>query len=319
MSKQLLLGVDGGGSTTRAWIVAAEDVAAEGDLAPDSLDVLGRGEAGASNPSSLEMSAVREAIQAAVSAAVADAGLHLPSDLTWACLGLTGVGRNALRYSIQSWAAETIGLNTLVVTDADLVLHAADPHGVGVALIAGTGSFAFGRDEHNQLARAGGWGRLLGDQGGGYAIALDAFRRIAKQFDEQADESRLARAALDYYSVTDPRAFRAQVFSSQPARIAAFAPHVLKLAKQDETAEEIVAAHARELASLVRNVTRQLRLPPDATLAIAGGLLTNNPEYRDRVEAEFDADLPPLRRKTVPEPVVGALRIAKQLSENSKA
>ncbi len=61
--------------------------------------------------------------------------------------------------------------------DAEAVLAAADAGASGVALIAGTGSFAFGRGEGDRVVRAGGWGYLLGDEGSGFAMGQEALLR----------------------------------------------------------------------------------------------------------------------------------------------
>ena len=54
--------------------------------------------------------------------------------------------------------------------------------GVGVALIAGTGSVAFGRAADGRTIRCGGWGYLLGDEGSGYAIGRAALRLAPRRF-----------------------------------------------------------------------------------------------------------------------------------------
>ena len=43
-------------------------------------------------------------------------------------------------------------------------------------MIAGTGSFCFGRNGAGQTARAGGWGYVFGDEGGGFDLSRQAVR-----------------------------------------------------------------------------------------------------------------------------------------------
>ena len=50
----------------------------------------------------------------------------------------------------------------------------------GIALIAGTGSVAWGRDRTGRSARAGGWGYLLGDEGSGYAVVRETVRHALR-------------------------------------------------------------------------------------------------------------------------------------------
>ena len=61
--------------------------------------------------------------------------------------------------------------------DASCSLAAAYPNTEsGYLLIAGTGSVAIGRDRNGKLYKTGGLGRLLGDEGSGYWIGLQALK-----------------------------------------------------------------------------------------------------------------------------------------------
>ena len=63
--------------------------------------------------------------------------------------------------------------------------------GVGVVLIAGTGSMAYGRDATGAHARSGGWGRLLADEGSGYWLGHQLLRRIVQAADGRAPKTAL--------------------------------------------------------------------------------------------------------------------------------
>ena len=72
---------------------------------------------------------------------------------------------------------------TLVVNDALVALVAGAGDQPGVVVVAGTGSIAYGRDAAGRAARAGGWGYLLGDEGGGFWIGRAALSAVVRQFD----------------------------------------------------------------------------------------------------------------------------------------
>src|SRR5690606_40864022 len=55
------------------------------------------------------------------------------------------------------------------------------PSGVGIALIAGTGSIAFARNERGETGRSGGWGHIFGDEGSAYMVAVDALRAVRSE------------------------------------------------------------------------------------------------------------------------------------------
>ena len=64
----------------------------------------------------------------------------------------------------------------LVTHDAYIALCGAHAGAPGVITIAGTGSISFGRGAESQLMRAGGWGYVFGDEGGGFDLTRQALR-----------------------------------------------------------------------------------------------------------------------------------------------
>ena len=169
-----LLGIDGGGTTTEAW------------LAEPGCHVLGRGTAGPSNAKAVGPEAARQALDTAIRGAFHAAGLtSSPVDVI--CLGLAGFDRPDDRKILAGWADEAGWARRIVmVNDGDLVIAAGTPEGWGVGVIAGTGSIAVGRAKDGRTARAGGWGHLIGDEGSAYGIVLDALRLVARRADGRA-------------------------------------------------------------------------------------------------------------------------------------
>jgi len=93
------------------------------------------------------------------------------------CLGIAGVDRPADAQAVQG-IMRRIGFKSrvVVVNDALAALVAGAGEQPGVVIVAGTGSIAYGRDAAGRASRAGGWGYLLGDEGGGFWIAARRFR-----------------------------------------------------------------------------------------------------------------------------------------------
>jgi N-acetylglucosamine kinase-like BadF-type ATPase len=301
----LVLGVDGGGSKTLAWLAR-----------PDGEGVpLGVGEAGPSNPQSVGWAAALANIDRAISLAFTAAGV--PREQVAAlCLAIAGAGREAEQQRLRTWAEHRRIAERLIVThDALPILAAGTPEGFGIALVAGTGSFAFGRDRAGGTARAGGWGYLFGDEGSGYDIARRGLHAVSLAVDGRGPGTQLVagfQSAVDGVVPADMlRAAHARAEDRQ--WIASLAPVVLDAADAGDTvATGIVDAAARQLADLVRSVAVRLR-DEVTSLALAGGLLVRSASMRRRLLAQWETD--GLARdgvRAISDPVLGAVILAKQ-------
>src|SRR6185295_3235694 len=113
----------------------------------------------------------------------------------------------------------------LVVNDALVALEAGAPDRPGVVVIAGTGSIAYGRNERNEAARAGGWGYVLGDEGSGYWIGRAALRAVLRAADQRGPATVLTPMLLEHFNVTQPQLLLHEVYHQQlkPAEIGALA------------------------------------------------------------------------------------------------
>src|SRR5262249_22672332 len=139
----------------------------------------------------------------------------LPVPVASACLGLAGAGRPEDRRCVLDWAQRRgLAHRALVTTDAVLLLAAGTPEGCGLAVVAGTGSIAWGRDAARAAARAaagrearaGGWGPLLGDEGSGYALALAALRAVTLACDGRGPATALTAQLLAAMQLSSPAA-----------------------------------------------------------------------------------------------------------------
>ena len=221
------------------------------------------------------------------------------------CAGAAGVEVPAARARLEEVLAGLLpGTRLEVVHDARLVLAAAElDH--GFALIAGTGSVAYGRDASGREARAGGWGWLLGDDGSGAWIVREAARELLRRADagEPAGElgSRLPAAAGTRGAVElTGRLLRLK----EPRRWAALAGAVFAAAPADPAAAALVRRAGVSLAGLVDVV--QGRLGGDGPVVLAGGLLLNQPLLEAAVRERLAGEVVRLAEP----PVAGAVRLA---------
>jgi N-acetylmuramic acid 6-phosphate etherase len=300
----LVLGIDGGGSHTVALLATATS---------DKWTILGRGTAGPSNLQAVGKERALAALDEAVSAAFRGAGMTR-CPVAGACLGLAGADRLDDQKVIRAWAERVqLAAKVDVTNDAAILLAAGTPQGWGLALIAGTGSIAFGRRTDGHQARAGGWGYLLGDEGSAYALVMAGLQAVVRAADGRGSATSLTARFLVQLGLNQPQELVAAVYRSGRSRadLAALAPLVLEEAEKDEVAGALVDQQAQELARAGQAVMRQLRWEGPVPLALAGGLLLGSEIYRQRVLRALTAfDVPSGPTTLVEEPAQGAIKLA---------
>ncbi len=174
-----------------------------------------------------------------------------------ACLGMSGGPDDK-----AALLADLIDAERLVVThDAKIAWAGATEGAPGIIVIAGTGSIAYGENAQGETARAGGWGFIYGDEGGGFDIARQALRATLKEYEGWGPRTALTPALLEitgaanandalhrFYTVDWPR-----------SRVAELAIAVDRIASEgDPVAADILRNAAQQLAMLAASVKRQL-------------------------------------------------------------
>src|SRR5205085_11190784 len=108
---------------------------------------------------------------------------ELPKQIERAGVSLAGCATEEDRRSLKQISLE-IWPNAKIVTgsDRDSGLAAALDHGDGIVVNAGSGSSVTGR-RGDRIERAGGWGHILGDAGGGYFLSIQALRLLLREHD----------------------------------------------------------------------------------------------------------------------------------------
>jgi N-acetylglucosamine kinase-like BadF-type ATPase len=311
----MLLGIDAGGTKTLAI------------LADRAGQMLARGEAGPANYQSAGREAALAALSLAVERALAAAGAQR-EQVQAICLGAAGADRPEDRGIFEDWAAQACpNARSRITNDALIVLYAGTPAGWGLALISGTGSIAYGRHPGGQLARAGGWGYLLGDEGSGYAIGLAALRAAARAADGRGPHTALLADLLAYWQLDGPTRLVRKVYgelagAGARAEIARLARIVEQAAAQgDAVSAAILREAGQELALAAGAVVDRLAaiepgsLPPGPLpCALTGGVLVKGTRVREEFLAAAAARGLALAPVTlVPEPALGAVRLAQEL------
>jgi N-acetylglucosamine kinase-like BadF-type ATPase len=302
------LGVDGGGTKTEAWLARFDS-----DGEPI---VLGRGNAGSSNPRAVGLDAALTNLGASIDAAWSDAGLQR-EQVECVVLAISGAGHESVRQQIAAWAkARGLARQLRFEHDAEPVLAEGTPEGRGIALIVGTGSAAIGVSSDGEKQVVGGWGYHFGDEGSAYWIGRRALEAVARASDGRGSPTHLTAAVLERLGADDTRAILGALEKSGNVRgaIAALADAVDTAAKDgDAAAVAIVDEAVAELAHMVATLADRLALGREFPLALAGGVACGSEMLRDRLLGELNRrSLSPRPLRTVPHPVAGCLRLAWQ-------
>ncbi|GAB4422091.1 MAG: N-acetylglucosamine kinase [Anaerolineae bacterium] len=296
-----VMGIDGGGSHLRVAIVT-----------PD-LHTVAESQAGTANPVVIGPDAARLTIQATIRAALEAAGLR-PAQIAAVGIGIAGAAPCHSASAIP-WLRDVVSAllpDALVVPSADyeIALVGALGRRLGVLVLAGTGSLAYGVNQAGESALAGAWGYLIDDSGSGYWLGRQALEAVARAADGRGPSTALSDAVLGALGLPDAYALVPWLYDRAAPRtreVAALAPLVLSGAEAgDPIAADIVARACDELTLAARTVIRRLRLenPP---IAFAGGLLTtSNLLSRSLCRA---LGLPALPQPRYP-PVIGAALLA---------
>lgn len=170
--------------------------------------------------------------------------------------------------------------------DQEIALRGA-MDGPGIAVIAGTGSICFGKNQAGFTARSGGYGHLIDDGGSGYALGRDILSSAVRVVDGRNSSRALLNAVLSRLGGSNPSDIVSFVYSpsTDKAAIAQYAAIALEQAAQgNREAQTILTKGARELYELVHAVQQKLQME-QCPIALLGGLITADNPYR-RIVAE---------------------------------
>jgi N-acetylglucosamine kinase-like BadF-type ATPase len=263
-NRDLVAGVDGGGTKTRAVIIDNDET------------VLGEGLAGPSNPLRVGVTNAAAAVRNALDRACAAASVKR-DEIAAMGVGLAGVRRKDIRTRMREVLIATLGVKQIeLVSDGDIALAGATDGKPGVVVIAGTGSICCGINARGRRVCAGGWGPMVGDEGGGSWIARRALQAIAHESDERGPRTALTEAACAYFHVTVADDLSTAIYAPTITneRIAGFGKQVIEVARRgDPVALEIVTDAGRELGRSAVAVIHKLRLENERfQVAYVGGV-----------------------------------------------
>ena len=299
----VVLGIDGGGTRTRASIVDGDRVLAH-----------------AENGSIKRLRVGAEAAEANLRALLKD---------VFAQAGVSGVDAatcgvaSATMPGVTEWITDVFNdfgvARSEVVGDEVIALDAAFHGGPGILQIAGTGSNTIGRAPDGSRESAGGWSSRLGDEGSGYWIGVNSVRRALHAYDRE-QPTRILDTVGEIWGTPDIDDLINLGDSTPGPDFAALAPAINELAEAgDPVALGVLKQASDDLVDFVLVVRAKLRrkhsIAGEVPVAWTGGVVEKMPLVRDAFFAGLKAAAPEMPVGT--ESVVsleGALWRAKRLA-----
>jgi len=239
----VVLGIDGGGTRTRASIVDGEQVLAFVEHGSIKRLRVGVEAADANLRAILKEAFAKAGINGATAACVGVASAKMPGVYEW-IMGVLG------EFGVRE--AEIVG-------DEVIALDGAFKGGPGILQIAGTGSNCIGRAPDGSRERVGGWSSRLGDNGSGYWIGLHAMRRALAAYDREEPTRILDTVGRIWGTSTLDELVNVGDGTPGPD-FAALAPAISQLAEEgDSVAAGVLAQAAQDLVDSVLLVRAKLR------------------------------------------------------------
>ena len=306
MLGNIVLGIDGGGTRTRASIVEGEKVLAFAENGSIKRLRVGVEVADENLRAVLKDVFAQSGMKGVPAASVGVASSKMPGVAEW----IHGV--------LQQFGV----MRVEIVGDEVVALDGAFKGGPGILQIAGTGSNCIGRAPDGSRESAGGWSSRLGDEGSGYWIGLHAIRRALKAYDRE-EPTRVLQAVGRIWGTTTIDELVNVGDGTPGPDFAALAPSISKLAEEgDLVAAGVMAQAASDLVDSVLLVRAKLRrkhqLTAEVPVAWIGSVIGKARLVREPFFAGLRAAAPEMPIcETEVAGIEGAIWRAQRLAEKS--
>jgi glucosamine kinase len=305
--RNLLLGVDGGGTKTLGVLATAEG------------RELARNTVGATNPNVVGVeTAVTNLADLLISCCSSSA--REPREVGAAVFGLAGAGNAAIQRQLTATLERVLDERHVPApkfrfeNDARIALEGAFRGGPGIIVIAGTGSSVLGKLPDGTIHLVGGWGRTIGDEGSGYSVGLEAVRAVARGIDGRDQPGTLEAILAEEFGLTSRERLVNSVYQEGFA-LPSVAPVAMQAAeKGDPAARGIFKRGADALAEQVRVLVRAFAGIQEIRIVFVGGLIDHECVYA-RILRDALLALSSAVRVCPPQesPAFGAVLLARQL------
>ncbi len=305
-------GIDGGGTKTRCVVGNESSVLATAVSGGCNIVRLGELKAGQSK--------ARDSIHASVRQACTAAKIS-PQDLLAICLGAAGAARPDTAARLREFLGElNPKMEIEVVGDHVIALEAAFGTAPGVIAISGTGSVVYGRDAAGKIARAGGWGFAVSDEGSGQWIGRHAIAAVLRARD-QGQETALTELILESWKLDNIELLVQHANGTPAPEFPRLFPIVVRAADEgDAIARELLEDAGTQLALLAGIVLRRISpAPPYVPVAMTGSVFRQSAEVRRVFYNQLEIGFPGIMlRHEFVDPALGALALARRAAGKMK-
>ncbi len=291
--------LDGGGTKTECWVANASRVL--GQASGPTVKLMNVGEQTAT-----------ENLRTIVRDALGAAGVAGDS-IACTCFGLAGSSSAEVCRWAETTLRELVSGGVILAGDEQIALDAAFQGGPGVLVIAGTGSNVMGRCADGSAVGAGGWGPVLGDEGSGTWIGLEAIRACLRARDRGV-ETCLLREIQRAWQLEDLGSLVAKANMRERPDFALLTGVVANCADDgDVLAQGVLERAGEELATQVSLVISKMRAADcgaeDASrVAFTGSVLARIPRVLRAMDEHLRAAWPEISvDANAVQPLEGAL------------
>lgn len=264
----VLVGVDGGGSSTTVAVVDKDG------------SLLGIEKGGPSRLETVGTDKARDQISECLKAALRKASLGV-ENIDIMSFGFGGLDSAPKKRQAEKIAEEVApGIETIIENDAAVGLFSGTFGRAGISLIAGTGTLLVGINESGLRDRVDGWGHLFGDLGSAYYLGREAVRKSLEHFDGRGEETILTRMIVEELEISEISEVMDYFYGreNEAMNIAELSPLVDRAAERgDKVANLILDSAARELRRSVLTLIKKLNMGSMKTLRIVliGGVFNS--------------------------------------------
>ncbi|SDG14174.1 BadF-type ATPase [Sinosporangium album] len=282
----LVLGVDAGGTSTRAVVATAAGVP------------LGSGRAEGGNPAAQGIPLACANIAQAVSAALRGED---PARVTAVTVGLAGSGVLQHPQAREAFDAafRSVGVTAAphVLGDVVVAFAAGTAEPAGTVVLSGTGAICARIADREEMAIADGFGWQLGDEGSGFWVGRAAAKAVVRHLARGASASTPLTGLVVEHLLGDQPPVVATgrdladlvcgaVQAGPPVALAALAPLVARASLAGDPMAVVIVEEAA--ARLVASACEVRDLSDDSPIVLAGSVLTTPGPFQDAVRARLD-------------------------------
>ena len=222
-----------------------------------------------------------------------------------AAAGVAGGARPHLRGQIAEAVREMLGARRVRVTDDLHPILFANADGLAAVVVtAGTGSSVLAQSDEGTSLIVGGHGRVFGDDGSGYGVAVSALRAAANSFDGAGPETDLVDVLPSAAGLDGFNQLAEWASDASKKEIAALAHAVVSAAVAgDRVAFATIREQAGLLAGQALTAARRLGLPAMAPVFMNGSLFAESEFYANAFKLALEGKKPvlspafPLKRR----------------------